>query len=246
MQEDDHSRPIGDCRSCRFKSSLLLMEACIPGDCCVQVESGRQIDRFFRRNPHLATQYLNDVFWERRAIAVRYAPVERLSSMINDPDEAVRRAVAYRLPREQLVALMNDSDREVRITVADRLPVNLLEAMANDEDYLVRAYLAQRLPVGRLFRLMRDSDRQVRKWVAKRLPEESLGLMLDDPEPEIRRLIAERLSAEELALLLHDADWTVRLAAVLRAPLAMLHTLKNEEHDPEVSAAIEERLNTNL
>ena len=233
--------PIADCRHCPFRRSLLLSARCQPGDTCVVSESGRQIDRFFQVNPHLAPQYLSDPFWERRAIAVRYSPVEALTPLIHDSDEAVRRAVAYRLPREQLHVLMKDEDREVRITVADRLPMEQLEQMADDPDYLVRAYVAQRLPAGRLFRLIRDPDRQVRKLVAKRLPPESLGLMGMDPEPEIRRIVASRMNEEDAVELLTDPDWTVRLAAVHNVPLAALSQLQDES-DAEVLAAIAERL----
>lgn len=173
--------PLADCRDCSFRGDLLPSGRCTPGDRCVAIHSGRQIDRFFRQNPQLAVHYLADPFWERRAIAVRYAPVEALLPMIHDVDEAVRRAVAYRLPRERLGELMRDPDREVRITVADRLPAEQLEWMATDPDYLVRAYVVQRIAPGRLFRFIRDEDRQVRKFVAQRLPEESLGLMVMDP-----------------------------------------------------------------
>ena len=238
-QGQDHT-PIGDCQQCSFRRHLLLAGRCTPGDACVAVESGRQIDRFFRNNPQIAVQYLADPFWERRAIAVRYAPLDALPALVRDSDEAVRRAVAYRLPREQLSLLMQDEDREVRITVADRLPVEQLEQMAGDRDYLVRAYVVQRIAPGRLFRFIRDDDRQVRKLVAKRLPEISLGLMTQDPEPEIRRIVASRLKGEDVVELLHDPDWTVRLAAVENAPLEALRRL--DEQDPEVRAAIGERL----
>ncbi len=233
--------PVADCRLCPHRLNLLLSGRCIPGDTCVLVENGRQIDRFFRLNPQYALQYLQDDFWERRAIAVRYVPVTALKERVNDPDEAVRRAVAYRLPREELHVLMNDEDREVRITVADRLPVEQLEKMADDPDYLVRAYVAQRLPLGRLFRLIRDPDRQVRKLVAKRLPPETLGLMTTDPEPEVRCIVAGRLSGEDVVEMLSDPDWTVRLAAVANAPLPALKK-QRDEADTEVLAAMAERL----
>ena len=45
-----------------------------------------------------------------RAIAVRYSPQDSLEAMLSDVDEAVRRAVAYRLPREQLHQMMNPED----------------------------------------------------------------------------------------------------------------------------------------
>ncbi|WP_080635020.1 4Fe4S-binding leucine-rich repeat protein [Teredinibacter turnerae] len=238
----DDRTPIADCRFCSYRANLLMSGRCSPGDVCVKVDSGRQIDRFFRFNPQYAEVYLRDDFWERRAIAVRYSPIDALDRLIQDPDEAVRRAVAYRLPREQLFQLMDDEDREVRITVADRIPLEQLEKMADDRDYLVRAYVAQRLSEGRLFRFIRDPDLQVRKIIAGRLPEESLGLMASDREPEVRRIIAQRLTGADVVPLLSDEDWTVRLEAVKNAPLEELCRL--DEEDEEVLIAISERLET--
>ena len=151
--------PKADCSVCPFCETLLPSARCLPGDVCVRAESGRQIDRFLKRNPHLAPDYLHDGFWERRAIAARYAPAEAVLALIDDEDEVVRRAVAYRVPPEYLVPLSDDPDREVRITVADRLPLEQLEAMVNDEDYLVRATVAKRLPEGRLFRMICEIGR---------------------------------------------------------------------------------------
>ena len=59
----------------------------------MSAQSGRQIDGFFRRNPEFAENFLKDSFWERRAIAARYAPVAALRAMPRDADEVVRRAV---------------------------------------------------------------------------------------------------------------------------------------------------------
>ena len=91
MQEDKHARspeldstPKADWSNCPFYPELPKHEHCIPGDSCVHVESGRQIDRFFRRNPGLADIYLNDSFWERRAIAVRYAAQLLLDPLIHE------------------------------------------------------------------------------------------------------------------------------------------------------------------
>ena len=47
---DGDLTPIADCRFCRFKADLLLTGRCVPGDVCVAAHSGRQIDRFLRRN----------------------------------------------------------------------------------------------------------------------------------------------------------------------------------------------------
>lgn len=41
----------------------------------------------------------------------------RLPELIHDPDEAVRRVVAYRIPEEGLLAMRNDPDRDVRWTI---------------------------------------------------------------------------------------------------------------------------------
>ncbi|MGD8595237.1 MAG: 4Fe4S-binding leucine-rich repeat protein, partial [Gammaproteobacteria bacterium] len=42
------------CKNCRFHSSHRQQGRCKPGDVCVLIESGRQIDRFFRFNPEYA------------------------------------------------------------------------------------------------------------------------------------------------------------------------------------------------
>ena len=87
----------------------------MPGDTCVAAVSGRQIDRFLRLNPIYAERYLQDEFWERRAIAARYAPVKALVELIDDEDEVVRRVAAYRLPISLLEPFFTDSDREVQL-----------------------------------------------------------------------------------------------------------------------------------
>jgi len=151
---EDDLTPLANCSQCNYRDTLLAIGSCKPGDCCVVAESGRQIDRFFRAHPEYAADYTQDSFWERRAIAARYLPVHHLRPLLTDPDEAVRRVLAYRVPQEWLLELCNDTDREVRITVTDRLPEQQLELMAEDTDYLVRVYVAKRLPTGRLFRLV--------------------------------------------------------------------------------------------
>lgn len=140
--------PLADCNQCAYRDTLLANEGCKPGDVCILAQSGRQIDRFLKRHPGLAGHYIADEFWERRAIAARYLPTNLLRPLLNDPDEAVRRVLAYRVPLDWLLELRQDSDREVRVTVADRLPETQLELMADDLDYLVRAYVAKRLPKG--------------------------------------------------------------------------------------------------
>ena len=222
---DIENPPTADCSACPFRETLRPSSRCKPGDVCVQAESGRQIDRFLKRNPELAPDYLHDSFWERRAIAVRYVPTDAVLALIDDEDEVVRRAVAYRLPLEHLARLLNDPDREVRITVADRLPMDQLESMVGDEDYLVRAYVAKRLPEGRLFRMICDPDAHVRKQVAGRLPPASLGLMAHDADLQVRRIVAERMEPDSLVVMLNDVEWLIRYIAAERAPLASVRKL---------------------
>lgn len=95
--ESPVSVPIADCSFCPFRGKTLLMGRCMPGDTCVLVESGRQIDRFSHQSG-VCRAIPARCFWERRAIAVRYAPQKALTELIHDEDEVVRRAVAYRLP----------------------------------------------------------------------------------------------------------------------------------------------------
>ena len=238
---DIETPPTADCSACPFRETLRPSSRCKPGDVCVQAESGRQIDRFLKRNPELATEYLHDGFWERRAIAVRYVTADEVLPLIDDKDEVVRRAVAYRLPVEYLAQLRNDPDREVRITVADRLPVDQLETMADDEDYLVRAYVAKRLPEGRLFRMICDPDAHVRKQVAGRLPPASLGLMAHDADLQVRRIVAERMEPDSLVVMLNDAEWLIRYIAAERAPLATVRKLIDDPCE-DVREMVRERI----
>ena len=176
IQLEQDITPKADCSLCPHRNDILKAGRCVPGDICVRVMSGRQIERFFRENPTLAEDYAGDEFWERRAIAARYLSQKRLLEMVNDPDEVVRRVLAWRLPVSELGRLINDEDREVRVTVADRLPPEQLESLAKDPDYLVRHTVAKRLPTGRLFSMICDSDSEVRRMVARRLPQASLAL----------------------------------------------------------------------
>jgi hypothetical protein len=188
-----------DCSTCPHRGTVRAAGRCVPGDICLIAHSGRQIDRFLRHNPDYAEACLNDAFWERRAIAVRYVALERISPLTHDPDEVVRRAVAIRLPVEELAALCHDPDREVRITVAARLPVEQLASMMHDADYLLRQHVAERMPHGRLPHMLDDPDREVRKAVARRLPAFALKRMTADPEAEVRRIVAARALPQDPA-----------------------------------------------
>lgn len=208
---------IADCAACPHRDSLRAAGRCSPGDTCLMVESGRQIDRFLRSNPSFADACLRDPFWERRAIAVRYAPLDAIAGMVDDRDEVVRRAVALRLKDDDLLALLRDPDREVRITVADRLPPARLTLMLGDADYQVRVRVAHRLPHGKLPKLADDPEREVRKEVARRLPPFALDRLAGDADAEVRRIVAGRALPALAARLLVDEDWLVRRQAVLQA-----------------------------
>ncbi len=230
-----------DCSTCLHRETVLAAGRCVPGDICLVAHSGRQIDRFLRHNPEYAEACLNDVFWERRAIAVRYVPLERVAELAHDPDEVVRRAVAIRLPEAELAALCHDPDREVRITVAARLPVEQLAGMMSDPDYLVRQHVAERMPHGRLPRMVDDPDREVRKAVARRLPAFALKRMAADAEAEVRRIVAARAMPEDAATLLSDPDWLVRLEAARNAPVEAIAELVDDP-EPDVRALVRARL----
>jgi hypothetical protein len=229
-----------DCTSCVYRE-LLADGNCEPGEICVSARIGRQIDRFFRRNPEFAENFLKDGFWERRAIAVRYAPISALRAMPRDADEVVRRAVVSRLPNNELDAYLSDPDREVRMTVANRLAPERLTDLLGDTDYLVRLQLAKRLPHGQLRRLANDEDREVRKEVARRLPAFALGLLVNDEEAEVRRIVASRALSDDAEKMLGDGDWVVRLEASHRAPLEAITELVDDV-EPDVRTAVRQRL----
>jgi hypothetical protein len=233
-----------DCTVCPHRA-LLAAGKCVPGDICLTAQSGRQIDRFLRRNPQVAEDYLDDGFWERRAIAARYAPLEAVRKLPRDADEVVRRVVASRLPIGELDEYLHDTDREVRMTVAERIAPERLSALIGDEDYLVRLQAAKRLPHGQLRRMAGDDDREVRKEVARRLPPFALSLMAKDEDAEVRRIVASRMLPDEVAQMLVDDDWLVRLEAAQRAPLEAIAELVDDV-EPDVRSAVRQRLNDYL
>jgi hypothetical protein len=222
---------VAGCEGCQHEAGARAEGKCDPQDACVRAMSGRLIDRFMRRNPELAASYLEDPFWERRAIACRHAPIELLEPRVTDRDEVVRRVVAYRAPEEWLTRMIQDSDRDVRIIVAEHLPPDRLGWAALDADYRVRLVAAQRMSSSKLLPLAGDPDREVRKAVARRLPSFALDRMMGDADPEVRRAVCERLAPAQAAAMLDDEEWTVRFAAVERAPLEDIERLA--ESDPE-------------
>lgn len=234
--------PRADCTACPHSAILRPAGRCEPGDRCLIAHSGRQIERFLRMNPEFAEACLRDAFWERRAIAVRYAPVAAVRALAYDTDEAVRRAVVTRLPPEDLMPFVGDDDREVRITVASRLPASSLHVMLGDPDYLVRQHVAQRIPHGSLARLVRDEDREVRKEVARRLPPFALPKLAHDEDADVRAIAASRMLPVDAARMLDDPDWRVRLGAVEQAPLETIRAYIGDE-DEDVREQVWARLN---
>ena len=230
-----------DCSVCPHRA-LLAEGKCVAGDICVTARSGRQIDRFLRRNSRFAPDYLNDNFWERRAIAARYSPLEMLRHRPRDEDEVVRRVVASRLPLDELDDYLHDTDREVRMTVAGRISPERLSVFLGDIDYLVRLQVAKRIPHGQLRRMANDSDREVRKEVARRLPPFALSLLAKDEDAEVRRIIVARMLPDDAVKMLADDDWVVRLEAVQLAPVECITELVDDV-EPDVRAAVRQRLN---
>ena len=232
----------GLCAGCAYAADFLAHGQCQPGDICIRAHSGRQIDRFLRRNPQEASKFLDDLFWERRAIAARHAPAEEVYRLRYDVDEVVRRVVVTRLPEALLATMLSDPDREVRLSVATRLPAELLPRMTRDPDYLIRATVARRLPHGQLVALARDPEREVRKIVAARLPSFALSRLADDREPEVRAIVAERALPELAALMIRDEEWWVRLAAVATVPPECLPAIAADDPEAEVRNAARERM----
>ncbi|MCE1184821.1 MAG: (Fe-S) protein [Rhodocyclales bacterium] len=230
-----------ECTGCRHQA-LHELGQCATGDRCVVAMSGRQIDRFFRANPDEAAAYLDDGFWERRAIAARYAPLDLIDGLMHDPDEVVRRVVAGRIPDERLMELIHDPDRDVRAIAVQRLPGEQVEWALRDIDYLVRMFAVRKVSHGLLRPLIHDPEREVRKAVAQRLPPFALGVYATDPEPEVRRIAASRMLPADAARLLDDDDWSVRLAAVNNAPLDTLAQRLAREEDEEIRGAMAGRL----
>jgi len=238
---NDYTPPANPCTQCELREDTLPKGRCGPGDACLFVYSGRQIDRFLARNPEWAEFCLDDPFWERRAIAVRYAPQEAAMRLERDEDEVVRRAVAVRAEGPVLERMARDPDREVRITVATRMPPAGLARMLRDPDYGVRIHVARRLPHGQLPQMVDDPDPAVRKEIARRLPAFALSKLAADPEPEVRALAASRMLPADAAQLLADPEWLVRAAAVQQAPLEALSTVLDDP-EPDVRLLAAERL----
>ena len=179
------------CAGCEILP-LKAETACSPASSCVRTTYARHIDRFFRKNPGLATRFWNDGYFETRAIVTRYLPQELLERMVRDPDETVRMNVALFLSPSRLVRMMNDTDREVRIRVAARIPVALLPMMASDSDYYVR------------------------HQVALRIAPSALLFMKSDPDPEVRRVVARRISSPHHLFFKSDPDALVRIEVLAR------------------------------
>ena len=128
------------------------------------------IEEFFKRNPGLASEYLEHPYFEVRAAAAKFADPFRLTALLDDEDESVRWNAALRLPHRFLLRLREDPKREVRIRVASHLEGEELMPMMSDPDYYVRQLVARRIGVPQLKH------------------------MIDDPDPEVRQVVAQRIS----------------------------------------------------
>jgi hypothetical protein len=116
---------------------------CVPSDICVTAHSGRQIDRFLRRNKEFAESYLHDSFGERRAIAAQHAPLEALRALELDEDEVVRRIVAERVLPADAVKMLHDEDWVVQLHAAEHAPLESIAELVDDAEPDVRTAVRQ-------------------------------------------------------------------------------------------------------
>jgi len=216
---------------------------CRLGHACVHDRYARRIDRFFRWNPKLASDYIGHPYFEVRAVAAKYLDIFHLQRLLHDPDETVRQSVVLRLPpnSRQMKAMKADPDREVRIRVAQRIEMNELMSMANDPDYYVRQVVARRLPQEKLLVMVNDADTEVRKVVARRIGQQGLLVLAHDVEASVRLEAILRLSANHLKSLSNDPDWRIRYEIAAKLDLDSIACFKN---DPEsaVRELVEHRL----
>jgi len=209
---------LADCSVCPHRA-LLAVGQCVPGDVCVTAQSGRQIDRFLRRNPQFAQDYLQDGFWNA---GLSPCAMRRWSWCVSCRETQTRWCAAWWRAVCRWMSWMTICTTliaRLRMTVAERIVPDKLGTLLGDEDYLVRLQAAKRLPHGQLRHMVDDEDREVRKEVARRLPPFALGLMMKDEDAEVRRIVAFRAMPDDAARMLADDDWVVRLEAVQRAPL---------------------------
>lgn len=125
------------CERCVFHQ-LLSESKCFRDHVCVQDSSPSKIEKFFELNPGLANEFLSHPYFEVRFAAAKYADVFHLTALLDDVDETVRWAAAFRLPNRFRLRLRNDPHREVRIRVAAHLEGDDLLPMMSDPDYYVR------------------------------------------------------------------------------------------------------------
>ena len=244
-----HLDPIGEskdwlgnelsCADC-LHAPLAATGGCQPRHACVQDRYARRIDRFFRWNPALASDYLGHPYFEVRAVAAKHADVFHLPALLADPDATVRWCAVARLPRRFLLRLREDPDREVRIRVAVRLNGADLVLMLADSDYYVRQTVARRIPPSLLSLMMHDPDAEVRRVVAARIGTEWLMPMVADPDAGVRLVIAERMTPNQLAWLAADPDWRVRYEVAGRVDAVQLAALLDDP-DPMVRERVQER-----
>lgn len=147
--------------------------------------------------------------------ASRFAPPSLLDSLVGDPDEAVRFAIAS-----------NPSTKGVA-----------LEVLLKDPSAKVRRQLAARadLPVTQLTQLARDSAPNVRRTAAanERTPDRTLIGLAADPDVEVRLAVA-RGARESLDLFRTPASWE---DGIRHTPPEALRALARD-HEPRVRIAV--------
>jgi hypothetical protein len=228
------------CDSCVFHQ-LLNENKCFRDHVCVQDSSPSRIEKFFELNPGFANDFLVHPYFEVRFAAARYADVFHLTALLDDVDETVRWAAAFRLPNRFRLRLRNDPHREVRIRVAAHLEGDDLLPMMSDPDYYVRQVVARRIAVRHLRQMIDDPDPAVRAEVARRIPAESLSDLARDPDVSVCLAAAARLSVTQLLPLRFHPEFRVRYEAAGRVPLSALEPMRCDE-DPLVRELVEERL----
>jgi hypothetical protein len=230
------------CDTCVHRE-LIGEEKCRQHHVCVEDRSPSRIDRFFELNPGLANRFLAHPYFEVRAAAARYADIFHLTALLDDSDETVRWAAAFRLPHRFLLRLRNDPHREVRIRVAAHLEGDELLPMMSDPDYYVRQVVARRIAIAQLKHMIDDPDPEVRRQVAQRISKEWLPELACDSDVSVCLAAASRLTPTQLLPLRFHPEFRVRYEAAGRVPVSALEAMRGDE-DPVVRELVVERIAT--
>ncbi len=228
------------CESCVCRQ-LMGENKCFRDHVCVQDSSPSKIEKFFELNPGLANEFLSHPYFEVRFAAAKYADVFHLTALLEDEDETVRWAAAFRLPNRFRVRLRNDPHREVRIRVAAHLEGDDLLPMISDPDYYVRQVVARRVDAKHLRQMIDDPDPAVRCEVAKRIAVEWLPGLATDTDVAVCLAAAQRLTVTQLLPLRSHPEFRVRYEVAGRVPVSALDAMRSDE-DAMVRELVEERI----